>query len=66
MKPGDLAWHLLRGGPQLVTILEVRYWKDGLPEDGLPEWVRILTGDVASWTAASLLDVIDTSDATAG
>ena len=61
MNPGDLAWHLLRGGPQLVMILEVRYWKDGLPE-----WVRILTTDVASWTAASQLDVIDTSDATAG
>jgi hypothetical protein len=61
MQPGDLAWHLLRRGPQLVTILEVRYWKDGLPE-----WVQILTGDEASWTAASLLDVIDTSDATAG
>ncbi len=44
-----------------MTILEVRYWKDGLPE-----WVRILTGDGASWTAASQLNVIDTSDATAG
>lgn len=61
MKPGDLAWHLLRGGPQLVTILEVRYW-----QAGLPEWVRILTGDGAAWTAASQLEVIDTSDATAG
>lgn len=54
MKTGDLAWHLLRGGPQLVMVLEVRYWKDGLPE-----WVQILTGDVASWTAASQLEVID-------
>jgi hypothetical protein len=60
MKTGDLAWHLLRGGPQLVTILEVRYLH------GLPEWVQILTGDGAAWTAASQLDVIDTSDATAG
>jgi len=54
MKPGDLAWHLLRGGPQLVMILEVRYWKDGLPE-----WVRILTQDGAAWTAAFQLEVLN-------
>jgi hypothetical protein len=61
MKPGDLAWRRLLRGPQLVTILEVRYWKDGIPE-----WVQILTQDGVGWTAASQLDVIDTSDATAG
>jgi len=61
MKPGDLAWHLLRGGPQLVTILEVRYWADGLPE-----WVQVLTAEGTAWTAASQLDVIDPSGATAG
>ena len=62
MKPGDLAWHLHHGGARLVMILEVRYW-----QDGLPEWARILTArGVQDWTTASQLDVIDTSDATAG
>jgi len=42
-------------------ILEVRYW-----QDGLPEWARILDVGRVDWVTASRLDVIDTSDATAG
>ena len=61
MKPGDLAWHTLRKGRRLVTILEVRYWKDGTPE-----WVQVLDGGEALWTEGTLIEVIDGSDATAG
>jgi len=61
MQPGDLAWHLHHGGARLVMILEIRYW-----QGDLPEWARILTAGRVDWAAASQLDVIDTSDATAG
>ena len=60
MKPDDLAWHLHHGDARLVTILDVMY------RHCLPEWVQILTADGVSWTTGSQLDVIDTSDATAG
>jgi hypothetical protein len=43
-------------------ILEV-----GACVGGLPEWVQILTArGMQDWTTVSQLDVIDTSDATAG
>jgi len=62
VKPGDLAWHLHHGDARLVMILEV-----GACVGGLPEWVQILTArGMQDWTTVSQLDVIDTSDATAG
>jgi len=60
MKRGDLAWQMLRQGSRLVMVLDVRTLH------GLPEWVQVLADDGASWTVASQVDVIDTSDATAG
>ena len=61
MKPGDLAWHSFKEGARMVVVLEVRYWKDGIPE-----WVQVLDRGESLWTAASLIRTVDTSCATAG
>jgi hypothetical protein len=47
-----------------MKSIDPRRW--ARPGDLLRSNRDILTGDGAAWTAAYLLDVIDTSDATAG